>query len=107
MARHQDEIMISLAERRRMRGVLDVADTARSADDVLSGILADGAEAGSGRRTTYRPHRIPGDRGMLVWFPPGIGPASNSVDRIGRRFGDYAEAMVDGHAGNPPDGSPA
>lgn len=101
MARHQDEIMIWLAERRRMRGVLnDVADTARAADDVLSAILAEGAKAGAWPDDDL-PVLYQAIRGMLVWFPSWYRPGTDDVDHVARRFGDYAEAMVDNHAGRP------
>lgn len=95
MARHQDEILIWLAERGRMGKTLsEITTLANAADQVLRRIVQEGISAGIWRKTSY-PIGFYAIRGIITSFPQwykASGPLS--IEAIADEFGDYAERIL-------------
>jgi TetR/AcrR family transcriptional regulator, cholesterol catabolism regulator len=95
MAKHQDEILIWLAERGHMNKMLsEITRRANAADQVLRRIVQEGISAGIWREARY-PIAFYAIRGIIISFPQwykASGPLS--VETIADQFGDYAERIL-------------
>jgi AcrR family transcriptional regulator len=95
MARHQDEILIWLMERDRMRDTLsDIGSRAHSVDQVLQRIIQEGINAGVWQKSKY-PVSFYAIRGMITAFPAwykATGPLS--IETIADEFSKYIERIL-------------
>jgi TetR/AcrR family transcriptional regulator, cholesterol catabolism regulator len=95
MARHQDEIVIALNERGRMRHILkEINRRANAADQVLRDIIEDGIRDGMWQGSNY-PLSFFAIRGIIIAFPHWYKPAGPlAVEAIAEEFGKFAERIL-------------
>jgi TetR/AcrR family transcriptional regulator, cholesterol catabolism regulator len=95
MAKHQDEILIWLTERGRMRDTLaEITTHARAVDEVLRSIIQEGIKTGIWHKSSY-PLGYQAIQGMITSFASWYRPRGTlSVAEIADRFTIFADGIL-------------